>query len=362
MRVMRGLRAGRRGIPRAATGILGGHKTGGAIMAEKRVTIFGGSGFIGRYLVRHLAAEGWRVRVAVRDVERAAFLKPAGDVGQIAITPVSVSDAAGVAAAVAGADAVVNLVGILFERGKRTFQAIHVDGATTVAKAAAAAGVKRYVHMSALGADQNSPSAYARSKDAGEMAVRAAFPTATIFRPSVVFGTEDGFFNLFGWMAQVFPTIAFFTNTNPHRPSGGGPKFQPVYVGDVVEAIAQSLTSEGHAGKIFELAGPRVYDMREIVNIVNRETRRDRWIIGLPFLIAEIAALFLQFLPRPLLTPDQVKQLRQGNVATGRRPGLAVFGITPTTLEVVVPTYLKRFRPLQQNKRLRLLDRNPDSI
>ena len=208
--------------------------------------------------------------------------------------------------------------------------------------------------MSALGADQNSPSSYARSKDAGEMAVRGIFPGVTIFRPSVVFGTEDGFFNMIGRMAQLSPAIVFFTNTNPHAPAGGGSKFQPVYVGDVVEAMAQSLSGEGHAGKIYELAGPRVYDMREISNIVNREAQRRRWVLGVPYPIAQVAALFLQFLPTPLLTPDQVKLLKLGSVATGRRPGLAVFGITPTTVEVVVPTYLKRFRPLQQTKKLRL--------
>jgi len=323
-------------------------------MTEKLVTIFGGSGFIGRYLVRHLASQGWRVRVAVRDTQSAAFLKPAGNVGQISLMPVSITDDASVAAAVHGADAVVNLVGILYERGKRTFQKIHVDGAANIAKAAATAGVKRLVHMSALGADQNSPSSYARSKDAGEMAVRGIFPGVTIFRPSVVFGTEDGFFNMLGRMAQLSPAIVFFTNTNPHTPSGGGSKFQPVYVGDVVEAMAQSLSGEGHAGKIYELAGPRVYDMRDICNIVNRETQRRRWVLGVPYPIAQVAALFLQFLPMPLLTPDQVKLLKLGSVATGRRPGLAVFGITPTTVEVVVPTYLKRFRPLQQTKKLRL--------
>jgi uncharacterized protein YbjT (DUF2867 family) len=326
-------------------------------MTEKLVTIFGGSGFIGRYLVRHLAAQGWRVRVAVRDSQSAAFLKPAGNVGQISLMPVSITDEAGVAAAVHGADAVVNLVGILYERGKRTFQKIHVDGAATVAKAAAAAGVKRLVHMSALGADQNSPSSYARSKDAGEMAVRGIFPGVTIFRPSVVFGTEDGFFNLFGRMAQLSPAIVFFTNTHPHAPAGGGAKFQPVYVGDVVEAIAQSLTGEGHAGKIYELAGPRVYDMREIMHIVNRETKRGRAVWGVPYPVAQVAAMVLKFLPKPLLTPDQVVLLKLGSVASGRRPGLATFGITPTTVEIVVPTYLKRFRPLQQTKKLRLQPR-----
>ena len=325
-----------------------------AIMAEKLVTIFGGSGFIGRYLVRHLAAQGWRVRVAVRDVELATFLKPAGNVGQVSLFPASVTDAASVAAAVQGADAVVNLVGILYERGKRSFQAVHVDGAATVAKAAAAAGAKRLVHMSALGADENSPSRYARSKAAGETVARAAFPGVTILRPSVVFGTGDGFLNLFGWMAQVFPVLTFFTDINLHTPRGGGPRFQPVYVGDVVEAATQALSGQGHAGKTYELAGPRVYDMRDIMHLVNKETQRKRWVIGLPFLLAYIGALFLQFLPKPLLTPDQLRLLKLGNTATGRHPGLTVFGITPTTLEAVAPTYLKRFRPLQQTKRLRL--------
>jgi uncharacterized protein YbjT (DUF2867 family) len=326
-------------------------------MTEKLVTIFGGSGFIGRYLVRHLAAKGWRVRVAVRDIERATFLKPAGNLGQISLVPTSVNDPASVAAAVHGADAVVNLVGVLYGRGRRSFEAMHVDGAANVAQAAAAAGVARLIHVSALGADENSPSAYARSKAAGEEAVRIAFPTATIFRPSVVFGTEDGFFNLYGLMAQVLPALTFFTDKNPLTPTGGGAKFQPIYVGDVVEAMAQALHGEGHAGKVYELAGPRVYDMREIAHIVNRETQRKRWVIGLPYIVAQIGAIFLQFLPKPLLTPDQVRQLKLGSVTTGRRPGLAVFGITPTTVEVVVPTYLKRFRPTQQTKKLRLQPR-----
>jgi len=326
-------------------------------MAEKLVTIFGGSGFIGRHLVRHLATQGWRVRVAVRDIQKAWFLKPAGDIGQISLVPTSITDEASVAAAVQGADVVINLVGVLYERGRRSFHAIHVEGAANVAKAAAAANVKRLVHLSALGADQDSPSKYARSKDAGEMAVRGAYPNATIIRPGIVFGSEDGFFNLFGRIAQISPVIPFFTNINPHTPAGGGPKFQPVYVGDVVDAISQALTGAGHAGKIYELVGPRVYDMREIMHMVNRETMRGRWVLGLPFVVAQMKALFLQFLPNPLLTPDQVKLLRIGNVANGRRPGLAAFGITPTAAEVVVPTYLKRFRPLQQTKKLRLQPR-----
>ncbi len=327
-------------------------------MAEKLITVFGGSGFIGRHLVRHLARDGWRVRVAVRDIAKAAFLKPAGDLGQISLLPTSILDPASVAAAVQGADAVVNLVGVLYQRGKRSFDAIHVKGAANVARAAAAAGVKHLVHLSALGADAQSPSKYARSKAAGEQAVREAFPGATILRPSVVFGPEDGFFNLFGWLAQVSPVLPFFTSGAPHAAGGGGSRFQPVFVGDVVTAVAQSATLETHAGKTYELAGPRPYDMREIMNIVSRETHRRRWVVGLPYAIAYIQAFFLQLLPKPLLTPDQVTQLKLGSVATGRTPGIEAFGIKPTTVEVIVPTYLKRFRPVQQNKRLRLQPRH----
>lgn len=325
--------------------------------SEKLITIFGGSGFIGRHLVRRMAEQGWRVRVAVRDTQKAAFLKVAGRVGQISLVPVSITNEQSVAAAVQGADAVVDLVGILYQRGKRSFRAIHVDGAANIAKAAAKAGVKRLVHISALGADSASPSKYAQSKAAGETAVKEAFPGATILRPSVVFGAEDGFFNLFGWMVQVFPVVPFFTNTVPHAEGGGGSKFQPVYVGDVVTAISQAVSIDAHAGKIYELAGPRVYDMREVLNMVNEETQRKRWIIGVPYFLAEMKALFLQFLPNPLLTPDQVKLLKIGSVCSGTLPGLEAFGIKPTAAEGILPTYLKRYRPLQQTKRLRLTPR-----
>ncbi len=339
-------------------------------MAEKLITVFGGSGFIGRHLVRHLAAQGWRVRVAVRDTAKAHFLKPCGDLGQISLVPTSVTDPKSVASAVAGADAVVNLVGILYESKKRTFDAVHEKGADIVARAAMAAGVRRLVHMSALGANARSPSSYARSKAAGERAVATAFPSATIMRPSVVFGAEDGFFNRFGSIAQKLPVLPFFTDTIPHLPGGGGPKFQPVYVSDVVAAICAAVNDPRHLGKTYELAGPRIYDMRDVMQIVNRETMRRRAIIGLPYFAADIPAriygalrTLIEKIPpvslgAPFLTPDQVVLLREGNVATGVLPGLEAFGIAATAAEVVVPTYLKRFRPIQQTKRLRLQPRN----
>lgn len=322
-------------------------------MPGKLVTVFGGSGFIGRHVVRHLAARGWRVRVAVRDIEQAGFLRPAGNLGQISAVATTVADAASVAAAVKGADAVINLVGVLYERGKRSFQAMHVDAARRIAEAARAAGATHLVHVSALGADAASAAKYARSKAAGEAAVHGAFPGATIFRPSVVFGAEDHFFNMFGAMAQISPVLPFFTNTVPHAPGGGGTRFQPVYVGDVAEAIAASVSGETHKGRTYELAGPKVYDMLEILKIVNRETMRGRQIWGMPFIFARVKAAFLQFLPTPLLTPDQVKLLKIDNVASGRAPGLEAFSIAATPVELVVPTYLKRFRPVQQTKKIR---------
>jgi len=335
-------------------------------MAQKLAVIFGGSGFIGRYIVRRLAEAGWRVRVAVRDTQQAQFLKTAGDLGQVSFVPASVTNAQSVAAAVVGADAVINLVGILLEIGQRTFKAIHVDGAANVAAACARAGVQTLVHMSALGADAASDSAYSRSKAEGEAAVRVAFPKAVIFRPSVVFGTEDGFFNLYGLMAQVFPLLPYFTNSNPHAPEGGGASFQPVYVGDVADAMTQAVVDERHAGKIYELGGPRVYAMRDIVQMVNQATMRNRKIVGLPYLFAVPLNLLGGFLRKalhlvlrlsfeaPLLpTFDQMKLLKAGNVLSGAMPGLEAFGIQPTAPDAVVPTYLKRFRPVQQNKKIR---------
>jgi NADH dehydrogenase len=326
-------------------------------MASKLVTIFGGSGFIGRHVVRQFAGAGWRVRIAERDTRKAQFLKLAGALGQISFMPASIMSDTDVAAAVAGADAVVNTVGVLYSRGSRSFAALHVEGAERVAKAAAHAGVASLVHISALGASDTSPSAYARSKAAGEAAVRAAFPLAVILRPSVVFGPEDHFFNMFGKMALVAPALPFFTDIVPHAAGGGGPRFQPVYVGDVATAVFRAINELGHAAETYELAGPRVYDMREIMQIVCRETMRRRWICGVPFAVAQVLSYVLQFLPTPLLTPDQVKQLKLGNVAAGQAPGLAAFGITPTAAEGIVGSYLKRFRPVQQNKRLRFARR-----
>lgn len=322
-------------------------------MKNRLVTVFGGSGFVGRYIVRHLAEAGARVRVAVRDTEKAYFLKTCGDLGQVSLVPASLSSDEEVTRAVDGADWVVNCVGILYERGARTFQAVHVDGAERIAKAAAQAGASRLVHISALGADSESPSSYSRSKAAGENAVLAAFPTATILRPSVIFGPEDGFFNMFAEMARISPALPYFSHVPPHAEGGGGTKFQPVYVDDVARAAVTAMVSENHGRQIFEVVGPAVLTMHEVLNIVKRDTDRKPWIIGLPFWLGRIQALFLQFLPKPLLTPDQLKLLEIDNVADGSKPGLEQLGITATTVDSIVPTYLRRFRPYQPQKKLR---------
>ena len=327
-------------------------------MERHVVTVFGGSGFIGRHLVMHLAAQGAIVRVAVRDPDAALFLKPSGDPGQIVPWPADITDAGLVRAAVKDAEAVVNLVGILYERGQRTFERIHVVGARTVAEAAAASGVRRLVHLSALGADAGSGAAYARTKSAGEEAVRAAFPAATIVRPSVVFGPEDGFFNLFAsiarfsWVLPVFgcptmPRVSFLHEGSLLEvdPFGeGGTRFQPVYVADVAKAITTILGSADTAGHTYELGGPRTYSFKEIMELVLAETGRKRLLVPVPFAIAKFEAWFLQWLPRPLLTPDQVELLKTDNVVAADAPGFADLGIAPAAAEAILPTYLRRFR------------------
>ncbi len=300
-------------------------------------TVFGGSGFVGRYVVRQLARHGWRVTVAVRDAEYAKFLKPMGDVGQVTPMAVSIRDKAAVAAAVTGADAVVNLVGLLYESGNQNFEAIHHQAARTVAEAAAAAGVARLVQISAIGADPASPSLYARTKAAGEAAVRAAFPAATILRPSLVFGPEDGFFNRFAGLARVLPALPLF--------GGGKTHFQPVYVGDVAEAAIRAINDSTTAGQTYELGGPTIYTFRQLIELMLKEIRRKRCLISVPFPIARLEARFLEVLPVPPLTVDQVRLLERDNIVAQGVPGLPELGIKPTPVEAVIPSYLDRFRP-----------------
>ena len=300
------------------------------------VTVFGGSGFIGRHTVRRLAQAGLRVRVAVRDPEAAAFLKPMGDVGQVVPVQANLRHEASVRRAVEGADAVINLVGILYQRGSQRFASVHAQGARRVAAAAKAAGAKRFIHVSAIGADPGGTAEYARSKAAGEAAVVEAFPGASIVRPSVVFGPEDAFFNRFAGLARLSPALPLI--------GGGETRFQPVYVGDVAEAIFAILQRPDTAGRIYELGGPRSYSFTELLQYVLRETGRKRLLLPLPFALAKLQAAILQLLPVPPLTPDQVELLRRDNVASAGLPGLAELGLTATPLEAIVPSYLARFR------------------
>ncbi len=326
-------------------------------MARPIITVFGGSGFLGRYLVRRLAAQGFNVRAAVRDVEGAAFLRPMGDAGQVVSWPANVADLGSVKAAVNGAVAVVNATGILSEWGKQTFERIHVTGAANIAEACADAGIDRLIHISALGADAQSASNYARTKAEGEAAVRAAFPGATIMRPSVVFGPEDGFFNMFAGLCRFTPALPVIGapiipevrlggehGVEINLYGNGGPKFQPVYVGDVADAIVAALGDAGTAAKTYELAGPTIYSFKQLMELVLAVTNRKRLLLPLCYTVAELIGVFAGLLPKPLLTLDQVALLRSDNVASPGTPGLSELGVQAHTAEGILPTYLHRFR------------------
>jgi NADH dehydrogenase len=306
-------------------------------MATRSVaTVFGGSGFIGRYVVKRLAAAGHVVRVAVRRPESAMSLRPMGAVGQIVPLRTSLADAAAVTRAVAGADLVVNLVGILTESRPGEFHEVQAEGAGRVAQAAAAAGVGRLVHVSAIGADAGGPSRYAQAKAAGEAAVMAAFPAACVLRPSVVFGAEDQFLNRFASMAQLLPFLPVFA---------GDTKFQPVYVGDVADAVIAGLTRADAAGRVFELGGPQMWTFRQLMAWILQQTGWARPLIDVPMSVARVQAQVLERLPGRLLTRDQLLLLARDNVVADGAAGLIELGITPTPVEMVAPLYLARFRP-----------------
>ena len=305
-------------------------------MATRSVaTVFGGSGFIGRYVVKRLAAQGHIVRVAGRNTEAAKPLMTMGRVGQVVPLYVSLGNQAAVERAVEGADMVVNLVGILAEQRAGDFQRIQADGPAQIARAAAAAGVVRMVQVSAIGADASSPSMYARTKAAGEAGVRASLPGATILRPSLVFGAEDQFFNRFGAMAMTLPVMPVIQ---------GDSKFQPVYVGDVADAVVAGLVRPDTVGQIYELGGPRVWTFRELLAWILHETRRNRPLIDIPMGLARIQARLGELLPSKPLTRDQLLMLGRDNVVSAGMRGLSDLGITPTPVELIVPGYLDRYR------------------
>jgi NADH dehydrogenase len=299
------------------------------------VTVFGGGGFIGRHIVQRLAAAGHSIRIAGRDTERAARLCTMGGVGQITPVAASVTDEASSARAVAGADIVINLVGILFEGRAGDFQRIQAEGAGRVARLAAAAGAKQFLHLSAIGADAASPSLYAQTKAAGEAAVLAAFPSAIILRPSVVFGPDDQFFNRFAGLAAMLPFMPVVA---------GETRFQPVYVGDVADAAMAALADPAAGGKTFELGGPRVMSMRQVLRYILDVTGRRRPMIALPEGFVRLQARLGELLPTPPLTRDQLILLGKDNVVSPNALGFQALGIEPKAVEAIVPGYLARFR------------------
>ena len=303
------------------------------------ITVFGGSGFVGRHVVRALAQRHYRIRVAVRRPDLAGHLQPLGRVGQIHAVQANLRYPDSVAAALRGSQVAVNLTGILYQRGKQRFDAVHTAGAEAVAKAAAQHGA-RMIQMSAIGADPESKSLYGRTKAAGERAVLAAAPGAVVVRPSLVFGPEDDFFNRFAAMARLSPVLPLI--------GGGTTRFQPVFVGDVAEAVARAVDGEAKGGTIYELGGPEVFSFRELMEIMLKTIERKRVMVSVPFGLAKLEASLLQLLPKPLLTPDQVELLRHDNVVSeaaahdGRT--LEGLGIHGRTVQTVIPSYLWRFR------------------
>lgn len=304
------------------------------------ITVFGGSGFVGSQVVQDLARRGWRIRVAVRRPDRAYRLQTSGHVGQIQAVRCDAADPAQIEAALQGADAAINLIGVLYESGSRTFEAMHVGAARNIATACAAGGVGRLVHVSALGANPESASTYACSKAAGEMAVREVKPDAVVIRPSVVFGAGDDFLNRFASMASMSPFLPLI--------GGGRTRFQPVYVGDVAEAISRAVERPDAAGRTFELGGPEVLTFEDILKLILSETRRSNGLIPLPFFaargIGSLAQLTSLVGIAPVLTRDQVALLETDNVVADSAEGLAELGIEPTGVEAIAPSYLWRYR------------------
>jgi NADH dehydrogenase len=311
--------------------------------SEMLVTVFGGSGFLGRHVVRALANRGYRIRVAVRRPELTGYLQPLGRVGQIQAVQANVRVGPSVEAAARDCDAVINLVGILFERGRQRFDAVQEQGAENMARAAVAARA-RLVHISAIGADENSPSDYAQSKADGERRVLAADPQAIIMRPSIVFGPEDQFFNRFAALARFLPALPL--------PGGGHTRFQPVFAGDVAEAIALAVDGKAKAGASYELGGPDIKTFKELMEFMLATVERRRLLLPVPFAMMKLQAMVLQFLPNPPLTPDQVELFKSDNIvsAAAHEQGrtLEALGLVPNSVAAVVPDYLWRFRKTGQ--------------
>ena len=311
------------------------------MLRDELITVFGGSGFVGRHVVRALAKAGYRVRVASRRPHLAQDLRVMGVVGQVQLVQTNIRVPSSVERAVEGASGVVNLVGVLAEGGRQNFTSLHAAGAEAIAKAAAAAGIERVIQVSAIGASADSASRYAQSKAQGEAAVMTAVPTATVLRPSIIFGTDDGFFNMFGSMARFAPALPLF--------GGGKSRFQPVFAGDVAAAVLAAFEDNAARGETYELGGPGVYSFKELMQYILDETDRPRFLVPLPYSIGTVMGMMFEMLAilpfvQPMLTRDQMIQLQADNVVADDAKGLADLGITPETVEAIVPAYLGRYR------------------
>lgn len=299
------------------------------------VTVIGGTGFLGRAVVQELVKSGYHVQVIARRAHRAAKNPPLGFQSRVIYRRGDVTNMRSLQDYIAGSYAVINLVGILFEKRRQRFSAIHAQCPERLAKLAKEAGAKRFIHISALGVDQAVHSVYARSKGTGEKAVMSAFPQATIFRPSIIFGAEDNFFNQFASLARFIPFLPLI--------GGGQAQFQPVYVADVAKAIVQSLNHPEMASKVYELGGPTTYSFRELMEYVLETTGLKRWLVPLPFAIAKVIGFFGELMPKPILTRDQVKLLQHDNIVQAEHDGFTALCIKPTSIEMVVPHYLQRY-------------------
>lgn len=300
------------------------------------VTIFGGSGFVGRYLVQKFAEKGDHVRIAVRNPVAAQFLKSLGEVGNITPVQVSLSSSESLSTVILGSDVVINLVGILYEKGSQTFEALHVEGAGNIAKIASELEVPTLLHMSALGANKDSHARYASTKARGEEMVLKYFPEATVFRPSVIFGKEDAFLNRFAQMALLSPFLPLI--------GGGKTRFQPIYVGDVAECFLNASLLKEARGNIYELGGPSIYSFKDLMAYLLQTIHRKRILLSLPFSLAKAMGTIAQFLPTPPLTPDQVELLKADSVVSPQALNIEDLGVQPKALEVVAPLYLARYR------------------
>jgi len=313
-------------------------------MTSKLVTVFGGSGFVGRHTVRALARAGYRIRVAVRRPHTAHFLRPLGDVGQVELVQANIRDDNSVLSALDGADIAINLVGILYASGKQSFKAIQADAPGRIARLAKSAGVDQLIHVSAIGASLSANANYAKTKAQGEVQLREGFPDAVVLRPSIIFGPEDDFFNRFASLARFLPFLPLI--------GGGHTRFQPIYVDDVAEAILAAIEMPQAKGQTFELGGPCVYTFKELLRYILTVTQRRRLLIPLPFGLAKFQAFFLGLLPSPMLTMDQVELLKADNVVgmedDAELKTIQDLGVEVETVESMVPSYLYRFRPYGQ--------------